>query len=82
MQNRAMAGPGWGSRFRAGFMLPVLLGVLLSPTAGHAQYRWETWHTETFTLEPRESFQFRVAFDDIQVRSWKLVVARSLDSSR
>ncbi len=53
----------------------VLLAVLaLQPAAARAQYRWETWHTETFTLEPDESFQFRVSFDDIQVRSWMLVV--------
>ncbi len=62
------------SRFRARLLLPLLLGALLWPAAGRAQYKWETWHTETFTLEPGESFQFRVAFEDIQVRSWKLVV--------
>ncbi len=74
MQSKAMVRPGEGSRFRAGLMLAVILGVLLWSAVGQAQYRWETWHTETYTLEPRESFQFRVTFDDIQVRSWKLVV--------
>ncbi len=54
--------------------LLAALVLLFVPTPGHAQYRWETWHTDSFTLDPGESFQFRVTFDDIQVRSWKLVV--------
>ncbi len=61
-------------RFRASLMVALVWGGMLVPQTGHAQYKWETWHTETFTLEPRESFQFHVSFEDIQVRSWKLVV--------
>ncbi len=60
--------------FRALLILWVLLGISFTSTRANAQYKWETWHTETFTVEPGESFQFRVAFADIQVRSWKLVV--------
>lgn len=58
--------------FHAAVALLAVLALLPEPV--RAQYRWETWHTETFTLEPRESFQFRVSFDDIQVRSWMLEV--------
>ncbi len=35
---------------------------------------WETWSAESYTLEPRESFQFPVAYEDIPARRWRLVV--------
>lgn len=35
---------------------------------------WEKRSSESFTLAPRESFQFHVTFDEIPVRSWKLKV--------
>lgn len=54
----------------------LLLLALAVPTArpAAAQHNWETYKSESTTLRPRESFQFRVNFDQIQVRSWKLVV--------
>lgn len=47
---------------------------LLAGVAGAQNGVWEKWSSEGFTLAPRESFQFRLGFDEIQVRSWKLVV--------
>jgi len=35
---------------------------------------WETWSSESYTLEARESFQFPVAYTDIPARRWRLVV--------
>jgi hypothetical protein len=35
---------------------------------------WETWSSESYTLQARESFQFPVAYDDIPARRWRLVV--------
>lgn len=35
---------------------------------------WAAWSSESFSLAPRQSFQMRVAFTDIPVRRWKLVV--------
>lgn len=54
----------------------ALLLVLAAPSAFPAAvtHNWETYKSESNTLRPRESFQFRVDFDQIQVRSWKLVV--------
>jgi len=54
-------------------LLLVLLAVTLAWPAS-VLGNWETYKSESYTLRPRESFQFRVAFDQIQVRSWKLVV--------
>jgi len=73
MTPRLMVSPLSGM-IRARILAIFLLGALMLPSAGRAQYQWETRHTEAFTLEPAESFQFRVPFADIQVRSWKLVV--------
>jgi len=44
----------------------------VSAIAGAGGY--ETWSAESFTLDPRESFQLRIAYADIQVRNWRLVV--------
>lgn len=63
-------------------LLPLLLALpLLSAPAAPAatQHNWETYRSQLVTLRPRESFQFRVAFDEIQVRSWKLVVDGGLE---
>ena len=55
--------------------VPVLLAFVLTAGGAWAQNGvWEKWSSESFTLTPRESFQFHVGFDGIQVRSWKLVV--------
>lgn len=67
-------------RARLDRLLPVallLLVALAGPAA--AQRNWETYRSDSTTLRPRESYQFRVAFDEIRVRSWKLVVDGGLD---
>ena len=51
-----------------------LLGMAVCPVRAGQQGVWEPWKSETFSLAPRESFQFRVSFADIPVRSWRLVV--------
>ena len=51
------------------------MAIVLSAAGAWAQNGvWEKWSSESFTLSPRESFQFHVGFDEIQVRSWKLMV--------
>jgi tetratricopeptide (TPR) repeat protein len=35
---------------------------------------WSTWSSENISLDARQSFQMRVTFDDLPLRSWKLVV--------
>lgn len=49
----------------------LILGGFSPARAGEV---WEAWSSDTFTLGPRESFQFHVTYDQIQVRTWKLVV--------
>jgi Flp pilus assembly protein TadD len=49
----------------------LLLGAGVAPAANGS---YEVWSSESYTLTPRESFQLRVAYEQIQVRSWKLVV--------
>lgn len=49
--------------------------ILLLTGSGFAQGGgWEKWKSESFTLVPWESFQFHVDFQEIPVRSWKLMV--------
>lgn len=55
----------------------ILLAALAAPAA--AQRNWETYRSELISLRGRESSQLRVAFEEIQVRSWKLVVDGGLD---
>ena len=63
------------SRNSRAFSAAVLGCLLLMPAvAWAAQGVWEAWSSETFTLDARESFQFHVTFDQLPVRSWKLVV--------
>lgn len=58
----------------------LLLPMLAVPARpALAQRNWETYRSEQTTLRPRESFQFRVAFDEIPVRSWRLVVDGGLE---
>ncbi len=57
--------------------LTLLLCGLLIPAGGAAAADdgiYEVWSSDSFTLAPRESFQLRVSYDQIQVRNWKLVV--------
>ena len=51
--------------------LLVPIAAAASPDAGSP---WRPWATEAYNLEPGESFTFRVAFDQIPVRAWRLVV--------
>ncbi len=39
---------------------------------------WEPWAAEVYNLEPGEAVQFRVSYDDLQVRSWILSVEGGL----
>lgn len=54
--------------------LIVALAAACGGTAGAEEMGWMPWSSESHTLEARESFQFRVAFADIPVRAWRLVV--------
>lgn len=47
------------------------LGAAVAPAADGS---YEVWSAESYTLMPRESFQLRIAYDQIQVRNWKLIV--------
>ncbi len=35
---------------------------------------WDVWKSDVTTMQPRESFQLHVGFDQIPVRAWKLVI--------
>ncbi len=48
--------------------------LLTAGVAVAADGVYESWQSESFSLGVRESFQLKVDFDQIQVRSWKLVV--------
>lgn len=69
--------PGIVARASAG-LLGLLLAAALSggPVAdcGAGALTWETWGTETCQLGAGESFQFQVTYDQIPVRSWRLMV--------
>jgi len=57
--------------------LALLCGcwLCLVAPAGHAASQvWESWGTESYQLGPGESFQFTIDYDQIPVRSWRLVV--------
>ena len=74
---KAMIKPASGvmCKFQTGLFFSFGIWVLL--TAGlafGANGIYETWSSDSFTLTPRESFQIKVSYDQIQVRNWKLVV--------
>jgi len=48
--------------------------VALTVRAGVPEGLWVAWGTETYNLEPGESVQFRIDFDDIPLRAWILTV--------
>lgn len=68
------------SRPAVALLLLIGLGVCLlagpesRAVAGTDGGNWQTWSAETYTLEPRESFQLRVDYPDIPTRRWRLVV--------
>ncbi len=67
--------PGLLRKFQTGWAL--ILGCWLVSAAGGALAAngvYETWSSDSFTLAPRESFQLRLDYEQIPVRSWKLVV--------
>ena len=68
--------PSATGRARAGraVLAAVCLLLAVCPAGARTPGVWEPWKSETFTLAPRESFQIRVAFADLPVRRWRLVV--------
>jgi len=60
------------SRLLAGLLVTVI--VAAAGAAGAQGNGWVRWSSESYSLAARESFQFRVKFDEIPVRSWQLVV--------
>ena len=61
------------------YVLPAVVFLALlwpAPAAMGADNpsMWAAWSSESFSLAARESFQIRVAFKDMPVRRWKLVV--------
>lgn len=58
-------------------VLSALLAAILAVAAAAAAApppSWEVWKSDVTTMQPRESFQLHIAFDQIPVRAWKLVV--------
>jgi tetratricopeptide (TPR) repeat protein len=45
-----------------------------APASAPAWGSWEVYKSDSYLLRPGESFQFRVSFDQIPVRSWRLIV--------
>lgn len=60
------------------FLFLASLVAAVSPAAEDLD--WERYSSESFTLVPREGFQFRVSYDQIPVRSFKLVVTGNADN--
>ncbi|MFT5231992.1 MAG: tetratricopeptide (TPR) repeat protein [Candidatus Krumholzibacteriia bacterium] len=54
------------------WMMTIAMAGAARAEVDFSQY--ETWSSESYTLDPRESFQLHVTFDDIKVRNWKLIV--------
>lgn len=52
----------------------LALTALLVGPAGAQDGDWVSWTSESYSLAPRESFQFPVTFEDIPARAWRLVV--------
>jgi hypothetical protein len=52
----------------------LALGVLWPGVPAGGAETWESWGTETYKLGAGESFQFRVSYEQIPVRAWRLVV--------
>jgi len=69
---------GPASNYRAALLALAAMTVLSLPVAAQDGV-WESWSSDSYTLEPRESFQFHVVFDQIPVRSWKLLVEGARD---
>ena len=69
--------PGrWNYVLRLGLLLVWMSTMSTAASAqGEVDFsQYETWSSESYTLDPRESFQLHVTFDDIKVRNWKLIV--------
>jgi tetratricopeptide (TPR) repeat protein len=52
----------------------LLVCGLLAGVASAAGGAWETYWSEVHNLKARESFQMHLTFDQIPVRSWKLLI--------
>ena len=75
-----------GARRRGGRTVLAVVLALLAGLAGrheaaaqaadqsHDAGGWEVWKSVSYTLDAKASFQFRIKYDDIPVRAWKLVV--------
>jgi hypothetical protein len=68
---------GW--RGAVGTLLPVVVGLgvaLAAPAiaAPPTADSWAEWAAQPFRLDPGESVQLRFSFEEIPVRSWRLVV--------
>jgi hypothetical protein len=49
-------------------------GIPAQAAVGDEQGIWETWSSESYKMNPRESFQLRVEYLDMPTRRWLLVV--------
>ncbi|MFH1845416.1 MAG: hypothetical protein ABIF77_19700 [bacterium] len=60
----------------AGGVALLVCGLLYfaAPVAHAASQVWESWGTESYQLGAGESFQFTIEYDQIPIRSWRLVV--------
>ncbi|MFO7608914.1 MAG: hypothetical protein R6X35_06915 [Candidatus Krumholzibacteriia bacterium] len=70
-QRSAAAG---NPRLRVAMAATALLVLVVCPVRAQPPGVWEAWKSETYSLAPRESLQLRVGFDDLPVRTWRLVV--------
>jgi tetratricopeptide (TPR) repeat protein len=65
-------------RRRGPVLAAVLVGVAAALLAGGGaaaqELLWDVWGTETYRLEAGESMQFRVRYEQIPVRRWRLLV--------
>ncbi len=52
----------------------VAVAVPPAPAPAPSGTAWETYKADSYLLQAGESFQFRISFDQIPVRSWRLVV--------
>ena len=61
-------------RTPAAAVLLALALLAVCPAAAQPPGVWESWKSETYSLQPRASFQIRVDFATLPLRAWRLVV--------
>ena len=74
MMSRLLARILSGPRFYTLAGPAILALVLLLGTNVAQAGEWESYTSESISLQARQSFQMRVTFDDLPLRSWRLVV--------